>query len=115
RLLDRKTEIERGIDRRLNEKCAKAVGDETGRVFTLHHALTERFVAEIADDFDRIAPRLRPHDQFQQSHVTRRIKEMGDEKIILEIAGLPAGEHSQWNSRGVGRYNGARLTHRIDR
>ena len=90
------------------------VGDESGGVLAVDHALAQTVIAEYLHGGDRIVTGLAALDDLQQTHVARRIEEVGDEEILGKPRRHVGHQMVQRNGRGVGRDQRTRFTHSVD-
>ena len=67
---------------------AEAVGNKAGGIVTRHYTLTQFHVTEMTDIFDRVSACVITCDQFQKSHVARRVKEVRDQKVFGKFIAL---------------------------
>ena len=115
RLLDRHA-LRRRLDQpRLQRVDPDPVGEETGRIAAVHHSLAQGDVAEPRQRLDDLGPRIRPAHQLQQPHEAHRIEEMGDAEIGAHRLGHAPGEQGERQRGGVGRNDGARPPHPVER
>ena len=80
------------------------VSDEAGRVLAVDDGLAQRPVGEVADRVDHDVQGIGAGDDFEQSHVPRRIEEVRDQEMAAERLVHPFGQHIERYRRSVRRY-----------
>ena len=94
-------------------KCADAIADEVGSIFRPHHALAELRVAKMRDGVDQCGVGVWRGDQFQQTHIARRIEKVRAEPRAPEVGGKSLGDFRHRKSAGIGGNDGAGLADRL--
>jgi hypothetical protein len=97
-----------------NRKSADAVADEVGRVLGKNYSLPETHVAELGNGIDQSAVRVWGGNEFEQSHIARRIEEMRAEPRAPEIVGEALGNLADRQPASVGGNDGAGLANGFD-
>jgi len=92
-----------------NQLNADTVADEVWSVFRPHHAFSENLLSPLIHEIVDFGEDIGTGHELEELHVTNRIKEVGDDEVLLEFLASSFAHFLKRKTGGVGSDDRVRL------